>query len=274
MRSHTISHPTVTYLRRVVRPPDRCPRVTTAPSTASWRSSSTSRAPRSVTLTELAIAVGAARSSTQQLVNGLLAAGYLVEEDRKYTLGPGPYVLTQMSNPLVARGYRHELLAQLQAKVGGYLVLAVLVGDTSVYIDEVTDDPERSPLFTFVAENRTRRPLLRTAAGQMLLASLDGPRRDAVLRGFGREDEDDVRRFLANLRHIRATRLAFNRGATLPDVFAVATPLRNEQGNVLGAVSFVGGPDDAAHLDGIGARLRAAIDALGQDPASVSEKTA
>src|SRR4029077_19680235 len=43
-----------------------------------------SLSPRGVTLAELATAMGAAKSSVQELTNGLLARGYLIEEDRRF----------------------------------------------------------------------------------------------------------------------------------------------------------------------------------------------
>src|SRR4029453_14580958 len=49
--------------------------------------------PRGVTLAELAAALDAAKSSIQELTNGLLARGYLIEEDRRFSLGPGPFIL-------------------------------------------------------------------------------------------------------------------------------------------------------------------------------------
>ena len=36
-----------------------------------------------MTLAELAVALGAAKSSVQELTNGLLARGYLIEEERR-----------------------------------------------------------------------------------------------------------------------------------------------------------------------------------------------
>ena len=35
----------------------------------------------------------AAKSSVQELTNGLLARGYLLEDDSRFHLGPGPFIL-------------------------------------------------------------------------------------------------------------------------------------------------------------------------------------
>jgi DNA-binding IclR family transcriptional regulator len=48
--------------------------------------------PQGVTLAELATALDAAKSSVQELTNGLLARGYLVEDDGRFHLGPGPFI--------------------------------------------------------------------------------------------------------------------------------------------------------------------------------------
>jgi hypothetical protein len=48
-----------------------------------------SLSPRGVTLAELANALDAAKSSVQELTNGLLARGYLVEEDGRSTSARG-----------------------------------------------------------------------------------------------------------------------------------------------------------------------------------------
>ena len=53
-----------------------------------------SRVTGGVSLAELAERLDAPKSSIQELTNGLLATGYLVERDRRFTLGPGPFVLS------------------------------------------------------------------------------------------------------------------------------------------------------------------------------------
>jgi hypothetical protein len=61
--------------------------------------------PRGVTLAELAAALDAAKSSVQELTNGLLARGYLIEEERRFYLGPGPFILLdQLKGHAVALG--------------------------------------------------------------------------------------------------------------------------------------------------------------------------
>ncbi|MEV6027826.1 helix-turn-helix domain-containing protein [Streptomyces sp. NPDC052036] len=63
--------------------------------------------PRGVTLAELAAALDAAKSSVQELTNGLLARGYLIEGERPFHLGPGPFVLAARANKPAALSLDH-----------------------------------------------------------------------------------------------------------------------------------------------------------------------
>ena len=53
-----------------------------------------SRATSGVSLAELSTRLDAPKSSIQELTNGLLATGYLVERERRFLLGPGAFVLS------------------------------------------------------------------------------------------------------------------------------------------------------------------------------------
>ena len=72
-----------------------------------------SLSPRGVSLAELAAALDAAKSSVQELTNGLLARGYLIEEDRRFHLGPGPFILAARANKLAAVSLDHRFVAEL-----------------------------------------------------------------------------------------------------------------------------------------------------------------
>ena len=60
-----------------------------------------------VVLSVLATALDAAKSSVQELTNGLLARGYLVEDDGRFHLGPGPFILAARVNKLAALSIDH-----------------------------------------------------------------------------------------------------------------------------------------------------------------------
>ena len=179
-----------------------------------------SLSPRGVTLAELAGALDAAKSSVQELTNGLLA-GYLAEEDGRFHLGPGPFIIAARRNKLAALSVDHEFVAEL-ADLGCNVLVGVRVGDAIVFIDYVG---EESPSLTFVARTHARRPLYTSAAGKTLLANLPDDEMYRLLDMASPEQQGEVRYFLTELPDIRGrTRLAFNR-ATLADGFVVATPL-------------------------------------------------
>jgi hypothetical protein len=70
---------------------------------------------------------------------------------------------------------------------------------------------------------------------------------------------------------IRSRRLAFNRGVTFADAFAVATPLLAADGSLIAAISAAADdPVEADSLDDLGEELKKAIATLGPDTASAA----
>jgi DNA-binding IclR family transcriptional regulator len=212
--------------------------------------------PQGVTLAELATALDAAKSSVQELTNGLLARGYLVEDDGRFHLGPGPFILAARTNKLAALSLDHRFVVELNRVLGCNVLVGVRVGDAIVFVDHVGQE---SPALTYVARTHARRPLYPSAAGKTLLANLPDEEMYRVLDLAGPERADDVRRFLAELPEIRATGLAFNRGTTLADAFVVATPLVARDGSVIAAISAAVEPPEADRLDQLGEELKRAV---------------
>ena len=216
--------------------------------------------PRGVTLAELAAALDAAKSSVQELTNGLLARGYLLESERRFYLGPGPFIVAARANKLAAVSLDHRFVAELANMLGCAVLVGVRVGDAIVFTDLVG---EESPSLTFVARTHARRPLYTSAAGKTLLASVPDDEMYRLLDLAGPEHAEEVRQFLAELPEIRSSRLAFNRGVTLADAFAVATPLFARDGGLIAAVSAAVDASEADRLDDLGEELKKAVAALG-----------
>jgi DNA-binding IclR family transcriptional regulator len=215
---------------------------------------------RGVTLAELATAMGAAKSSVQELTNGLLARGYLIEEDRRFHLGPGPFILAARANKLAALSLNHEFVAELSQVLDCTVLVGVRVGDSIVFTDFVG---EESPSLSFVARTHARRPLYSSAAGKTLLANVPDAEMYRLLDLAGPEQAGEVRQFLADLPEIRSRRLAFNRGITLADAFAVATPLLAPDGSLIAAISAAVDASQADRLDDIGDQLKNSVASLG-----------
>jgi DNA-binding IclR family transcriptional regulator len=216
--------------------------------------------PRGVTLGELATALDAAKSSVQELTNGLLARGYLVEEERRFHLGPGPFILASRANKLAALSLDHEFVVELSKLLGCSVLVGLRVGDAIVFTDYMG---EESPSLTFAARTHARRPLYTSAAGKTLLANVPDDEMDRLLDLAGPEQTGDVRQFLTELPEIRSRRLAFNRGATLADAFVVATPLLAPSGDFIAAISAAVDAAEADRLDDLGEELKQAVATLG-----------
>jgi DNA-binding IclR family transcriptional regulator len=218
-----------------------------------------SLSPSGVTLAELAAVLDAAKSSVQELTNGLLARGYLIEEQRRFHLGPGPFVLASRANKLAALSLDHEFVTAVAEALDCTVLVGVRVGDAIVFIDYVG---EESPSLTFVARTRARRPLYTSAAGKTLLANVPDDEMNRLLDLAGPEHAGAVRQFLAELPEIRSRGLAFNRGATFADAFVVATPLLTPEGGLVAAISAGVDRAQADRLDDLGEELKKSVAAL------------
>lgn len=185
-------------------------------------------------LNRLASVIGAPKSTVQGFVNGLLAAGYLIEADHRYHLGAGPYVLTLRATQLPARTVRHADLLELAEASGLSVLLAVRVGEHVVYVDEVGD----SPPVRFIAKSRARRPLLETSSGKVMLADMPEPELHDFLRNH--PNQHAVSLFLAEIASIRETGVARNLESPIAGGSAIATRVDDAQGNLLAAVALIG----------------------------------
>jgi DNA-binding IclR family transcriptional regulator len=208
-----------------------------------------------VTLAELAKTLSAPKSSVQELTNGLLATGYLSEREGRFHLGPATFLLSLHTAGLPLDRVRHDELERAQQRLGRPLFAGTRVGDDHVFFDQVGEEM----VTDFVSANHPRRPLLITATGKIILAHLKSAERNEFLGRMQRDQPEVVEAFLAELPGIGATSLAFNRSATLPGRYAVATPLIDPDGTFLAAVCTVGGPEIADRLDEVGQELLDAI---------------
>ena len=122
---------------------------------------------------------------------------------------------------------------------------------------------EESPSLTFAARAHARRPLYTSAAGKTLLANVPDDEMYRLLDLAGPEHAAAVGQFLAELPEIRSRRLAFNRGATIPGAFVVATPLLTPDGDLIAAISAAVEDAEGDRLDDLGEELKQAVATLG-----------
>jgi DNA-binding IclR family transcriptional regulator len=205
----------------------------------------------------LAERLGAAKSSVHGLVKGLVAIGYLREEGGVYRLGPAFTALLGAGRPDIAAAAR-PVMEELWETFDETVMLGMHIGDSVVYVETL----ESRQLIRYSAPRRLRRPLYPTSTGKCFLAYLPPRRRDGYLDA---RIEDPAQRELVRqeLERVRRDGFAVNRGETLPDISAAASPiLRGEQPLACIAVA---GPTTrmGSRLDEIGPVVRDAVQTVG-----------
>ena len=188
-----------------------------------------------VTFAELVRALGAAKSSVHGFMQGLLANGWLYEDQGRYYLGPAVYGLTLASGHIRAGLVTHADLEALHTEVGTAVFLGVQAGDHLVYVAETGSDS----VADFEARSNIRRPMLATAGGKALLAAKPPAAREAFLRRKRTDEPDLVEAFLDEYDEICRTGIARNvtrRGAR----FAIGAAVRNRSDEAVAAITLVG----------------------------------
>ena len=193
-----------------------------------------------ITFSELARALDAPKGSVHGFIGGLLAAGWLYEQNHRFYLGPAVYALTLVGGHIRAGLATHADLAALHEATGAAVFLAVQVGDHLVNVAEVGSEALAGG---FLAQSDIRRPLLRTAGGKALLAARSAAEREAYLRRHVEEDPEAVDEFLAEYGEIVRTRIATHLRLS-GTRFAMGTAVRNHSGEAVASVTLIGPTPD------------------------------
>ena len=188
-----------------------------------------------LTFAELVRALDAAKSSVHGFIRGLLANGWLYEDQRRFYLGPAVYGLTMASGHIRAGLVTQESLTALQEESGVAVFVGVQAGDHLIYITEVGSDPVAG----FDARSNIRRNLLVTAGGKALLAARSVAERESFVRRHSGDEADLVGAFLAEFDEIRRTRIATNT-RQLGARYAIATAVQSPTGRAAASITLVG----------------------------------
>lgn len=228
-----------------------------------------SRSPHGLTLAEISGRLQAPKSSVHQLLNGLSATGYVVEQGGRFVLGPAPFVLTLLGNQVAAQQIDHDVFRRLSQRIRCSVAVGIRVGDALIQIDCAGDDPA----LEFTARVHSRRSLVAASAGKILLAALPVAEMDQLLLDLSLTEEEHVQAFLAELPEIRRTGLAYNRSVTVPGLYAVATAHRNTAGQFVASVSAIGRKELEPRLERVGRGMQRFLLAE-QDGSESSTRTA
>jgi DNA-binding IclR family transcriptional regulator len=192
-----------------------------------------------MTFVELVRALGAAKSSVHGFIQGLVAKGWLYEEQHRFYLGPAVYGLTLASGHIRAGLVTHADLALLHEETRVPVFLGVQAGEHLIYIAEAGSDDVTG----FEARSNIRRTLLSTAGGKALLAARGQFQRETYLRRCNRDESELVDRFLQEFDGISKSRIATNINVS-GTRFGLATTVHNRAGEALASVTLVGSAAD------------------------------
>ncbi len=188
-----------------------------------------------INFAELVRAVNAAKSSVHGFVNGLLASGWLFQENGKFYLGPTIYGLTLANGHLRSGFVSWDDLNALHDETETAAFLGIQAGDHLMYIAVAGQDP----VISYEAKSNIRRHMLKTAGGKALLAAQPNDVRDAYLRRRPPDDRTLVEQFLSELEEIQRTGIAKNFRSQVRR-YAIAGVVHDRSTKAMASVTLVG----------------------------------
>lgn len=196
------------------------------------------RSGEGLTLTDIANTLSFPLSTTQGLVNGLTATGYLDENHKRYTLGMAPFLLNVMAGRKMVSVPREELEA-IHAETGLITVLALPVGGKLFYLETVGE----SMRYQYLTENFLPRSLLRTSAGWVLMSRFEKRELWSYLNSARPEDQGVVDEFLRQAAEIAETGICAAPGVAEGGVADGVSIAVEDEGNTVAAVCVFGQPE-------------------------------
>ncbi|MFG1797777.1 IclR family transcriptional regulator [Nocardia sp. NPDC049149] len=198
-------------------------------------------------LTELAARLDAPLSSTQGLVNGLVAVGYLTEQDRRYTLGPAALALAIRAGHRPLETVRPDDLVALCEATGLRAATAIRVGESAIALDMT--GPAGVGTIDYLATRHPRMPLSDVAVGRVLLAYMPEDERSNYVTAHTGGDPTAALALLDELDTIRRNGYYLgSSGPVFDNLVVVAAPIW-ERGNVAAAIALFGDNDQIADGD-------------------------
>ncbi|MEW5900668.1 MAG: IclR family transcriptional regulator C-terminal domain-containing protein [Acidobacteriota bacterium] len=194
-------------------------------------------------ITELSKRTALSKTTVFRLVHTLRSLGYIVPVagDEKYSLGPrvlslGFAVLSSLELREAAQPYLEALSREIEETVN----LAVLDGYELIYIERI----RTQQIININLHVGSRLPLYNTSMGRVLAADQDSVWLARYIRHLSQFPEarsywaEDGKRLRAILEEARTQGFAVNNEELCPGLRSVASPVRNRDGRVAGAVNI------------------------------------
>lgn len=199
--------------------------------------------PDGATLTECITELDAPKSSIHSLIWGLVDAGWLHEEERRFYLGALAYGLT-----VGPGGIRPDpvVMAQCQTiveRTGLAMNISMRLGTSLVYVAILHPPEGNSASRYWQIRPAMRRKLLATAPGRALVAAEPPEIRDEVLTLLHREDPRAVPGFVADLPSIERDGYAWF-AHNDHQIAALGVAMMNPRTRSLMGISTIGSIDE------------------------------
>ena len=213
---------------------------------------------RELGVTEIAHALRLSKAVVHRILSSFRAKGFisLDEHSRRYSLGPQAlYLGLSYMEGIDVKVLARPVMEELVAKTNETSTLSIRVGDTRVYLDQVT--PPRD--VKMVVQLGCQVPLHAGASSKAFLAFLDDAQIEAYLSGtlarLTPETITDPKKLRKELTDIRERGYAVSMAERMEGAGAVAAPILGHDGRPVAVVS-VSGPverfraeaEDAAKL--------------------------
>ena len=206
-----------------------------------------------MTLSDVARRTGLTRATARRFLLTLVDLGYMRTDGRLFSLTPqvlrlGHAYLSAMGLPQIAQPH----LADLSAELGESVSVAILDGTDIVYVARVAT----RRIMTVGITVGTRFPAYATSMGRVLLAALDEPRLDDVLkrsdlRALTERTIVDPTELQAELGRVREQGFSLVDQELEVGLRSLATPLVGADGPVTAAINVstqIGYNDTGLHL--------------------------
>ncbi|MFP4081521.1 MAG: IclR family transcriptional regulator [Candidatus Aminicenantes bacterium] len=194
-------------------------------------------------ITDLSKATGLSKSTICRFIHTLQSLGYIIPvgEQNKYTLGPkvlglGFAVLSSLELREVAQPYLMELNRQVKETVN----LGVLDGWKLIYVERL----KTQQIVNINLHIGSRLELYNTAMGRILSAFRDSTWLSQYLKYLKKLPEakeywrENGHKLKEILQEVRKNDYAINNEELTPGLRSVASPVRNRNGDVIGAVNI------------------------------------
>lgn len=199
-----------------------------------------------VSLSSLAQAMAAPKTTLLGLLRGLAAAGFAVQVEGAWRLGPEAFGLARAILAGQGQGFGsagRQVLESLAEGTGETAMLAALTPDRTAMV--YTDKVESRTALRFAATVGDHRPIHCTASGRVMLAFLPPPwpeefLRSARLAPVTRTSVTDRRTLRRIVTEVREQGYAVTLGESTEGVVGIAAPVFDARGEVVASVVLAG----------------------------------